>query len=108
MKKLLILAILAGLTACAPTGTNSTTAPTEAAQKTFTMKDYGKIKTGMTVAQAEKATGFKAKETSQNSMEAMGTTITTTGYMIANPDGSSASLVVQNDKITSKMQMGLK
>lgn len=101
MKKLLLLAILAGLAACTPTGT-------ESAQKTFTKKDYGKIKTGMTVSQMEKATGFKAQETSQNSMEAMGTTITTTGYIIANPDGSSATLVVQDSKITSKMQMGLK
>ncbi len=112
MKKLIISIALLGLAACgspsASTNSGSAVAAKPQAEKMFTLKDYAKIKTGMTVAQSEKATGFKAKETSENSMEMMGTTITTTGYIIANPDGSSASFSVQNGAIASKMHMGLK
>lgn len=102
MKRLLVLAVLLGLvsTACAA-------APNAAAKK-FTIADYNKIKPGMTVAEVQKATGFKPQEVNQSSIEVMGKTITATGYVIANPDGSNASFAVQNGKLTSKMQTGLK
>lgn len=107
MKTLLVLIALLGLPACATAPSTSTSTQISPSAKPFTMADYGKIKTGMTLAQVENATGFKAKESNQMSAEMMGKTIATTTYTISNSDGSSAVFTVQDGKVASKMQMNL-
>jgi hypothetical protein len=113
MREHLLIGILATFTlaSCtAATSTPSTTSPVTQTKpaKTFTKADYDNIKTGMTVAQVEKATGFQPKEATRSEIEMMGNKIETITYLIANSDGSNAAFSTQGGKITSKMHMNLK
>jgi hypothetical protein len=67
--------------------------------------NYDKIKTGMTLAEVEKVLG-KGKEQTSNEFEFAGKKTVTIAY-IWSDRGKTITVVVQNDKVTSKAQIGL-
>jgi Domain of Unknown Function with PDB structure (DUF3862) len=75
-----------------------------------TKAEFDQLETGQTYDQVKGIIGDPGKETMHDVAAGImtGTHQTLTAYTWTNPDGSMASAEFENDKLTSKMQTGLK
>lgn len=91
---IVVLPVVAALTACTPT-----------APASITLDKYEQIQTGMTLEEVQALMGEPGEETSRMEIEGAPPTFS---HMWKNANGSNVGITFQDNKVVSKVQFGLK
>ncbi len=120
MKKKFVTIVLAccvmcfgalALSACGGGSNNTSSSAAQAKEdKDISLSEYEAIQDGMTYAQVVEVVGCEGTEQSSSNIDAGSSSIKTVMYTWEGNGGpgSNANVTIQNDKVVSKAQIGLK